>query len=314
MVQDLAKAIITQALALGAQDIYILPNIDGYYLWARVGSERKALDVDGCHRVANLISHFKYVAGMSVGEKRRCQLGACDYQLDKQKAVSLRLTTVGDYRGQESLVIRLLHDGQKELNYWFDDFSSLKEVIRGARGLYLFSGPVGSGKATLMHQLISETFQELQVISIEDPVEIKDERILQLQVNDSIGMTYDNLIKLSLRHRPDLLIIGEIRDQETARAAIRASMTGAIVFSTVHAKSIPGVYGRLLELGISQAELENSLNLIAYQRFISGGALIDYSQRDFEKHSPRKWNQKIDQLFNSGHLTEQEARIEKIIA
>ena len=89
--------------------------------------------------------------------------------------------------------------------------------------------------------------------------------MLQLQLNSDIGMTYDELIKLSLRHRPDILIIGEIRDSETARAVVRASLTGAIVFSTIHAKSIPGVYERLLELGVSKQELENSLRAIVYQ-------------------------------------------------
>ncbi len=92
-------------------------------------------------------------------------------------------------------------------------------------------------------------------MSIEDPVEIKQEAMLQLQLNETIGMTYDSLIKLSLRHRPDLLIIGEIRDRETARAVVRASLTGATVFSTIHAKSVRGVYERLLELGVSEDEL-----------------------------------------------------------
>ena len=100
-----------------------------------------------------------------------------------------------------------------------------------------------------------ERFADQQVMSIEDPVEIKQDNMLQLQLNDQIGMTYDNLIKLSLRHRPDLLI-GEIRDKETARAVVRASLTGVTVFSTIHAKSVRGVYERLLELGVSEEELK----------------------------------------------------------
>ena len=98
------------------------------------------------------------------------------------------------------------------------------------RGLYLFAGPVGSGKTTLMHELAKSLFKGQQVMSIEDPVEIKQDDMLQLQLNEAIGLTYENLIKLSLRHRPDLLIIGEIRDSETARAVVRASLTGATVF------------------------------------------------------------------------------------
>ena len=258
MVQALAKSILKEAEQVQAQDIYILPRADQYELFLRIGDERRLVDVYRGDRMAHLISHFKFVAGMTVGEKRRCQVGSCDYDLDEDTRLSLRLSSVGDYRGQESLVIRLLHHQKKELRYWFDGLTKVASQI-GGRGLYLFAGPVGSGKTTLMHQLIADHYQEAQVISIEDPVEIKNQQALQLQVNDDIGMTYDNLIKLSLRHRPDILVIGEIRDSQTARAVIRASLTGAMVFSTVHAKSISGVYARLLELGVTRAELDLSL-------------------------------------------------------
>lgn len=136
--------------------------------------------------------------------------------------------------------------------------------------------------------------------------------MLQLQLNSDIGMTYDELIKLSLRHRPDILIIGEIRDSETAHAVVRASLTGAIVFSTIHAKSIPGVYERLLELGVSKQELENSLRAIVYQRLIGGGGVIDFVKENFESHRPECWNAKIESLVKDGHITAEQAKIEKI--
>lgn len=163
-----------------------------------------------------------------------------------------------------------------------------------------------------MYQLVREKFPNKQVITIEDPVEIKQEQMLQLQLNSDIGMTYDELIKLSLRHRPDILIIGEIRDSETARAVIRASLTGAVVFSTIHAKSIPGVYARLLELGVSKQELENSLRAIVYQRLIGGGGVIDFAKENFESHRPECWNTKIESLVKDGHITAEQAKIEKI--
>ena len=148
-----------------------------------------------------------------------------------------------------------------------------------------------------MYQLVREKFPDKQVITIEDPVEIKQEQMLQLQLNSDIGMTYDELIKLSLRHRPDILIIGEIRDSETARAVVRASLTGAIVFSTIHAKSIPGVYERLLELGVSKQELENSLRAIVYQRLIGGGGVIDFVKENFESHHQNAGMQKLKVLL-----------------
>lgn len=310
MVQNIAKNIIEQAVRLGAQDIYILPREKVYEVFMRLGDERRMLGRCNQDDMASVISHFKFVSGMNVGEKRRSQLGSCDYELGEER-VSLRLSSVGDYRGLESLVIRILFSGKTELNYWFNSLEAIKSKMSG-RGLYLFSGPVGSGKTTLMHQLVAEKFPNQQIISIEDPVEIKEPSMLQLQLNDSIGMTYDNLIKLSLRHRPDVLIIGEIRDSETARAVIRASLTGTIVFSTIHAKSIPGVYARLLELGVSEQELLNSLRGVAYQRLVGRGGVIDYAEDNFENHEPEKWNEQMDMLVAKGHISREQGEIEKI--
>jgi competence protein ComGA len=313
MVQELARKIIGQAVEVNAQDIYMIPRADSYELYMRIGDERRFIDDFESQQMVALISHFKFVAGMNVGEKRRSQLGSCDYVFADGEEISLRLSSVGDYRGKESLVVRLLYSGRHDLNYWFNGMRNLLEVI-GGRGLYLFSGPVGSGKTTLMHQLVAEKFPDKQIISIEDPVEIKQDSMLQLQLNESIGMTYDNLIKLSLRHRPDILIIGEIRDSETARAVLRASLTGTMVFSTIHAKSIAGVYARLLELGVSHQELVNSLRLIAYQRLIGGGGVIDFADSDFQNHQPDKWNEQIESLARDGHITAAQAKIEKIAA
>ncbi|MGT2833274.1 competence type IV pilus ATPase ComGA [Streptococcus halotolerans] len=311
MVQDLAKEMIAQAVECEAQDIYIIPRKDDYDVLMRIGDERRFIGTYGYDRMASLISHFKFVAGMTVGEKRRSQLGSCDYDFGNDELVSLRLSTVGDYRGHESLVIRLLYDGRRHLNYWFNGMQEMMATI-DSRGLYLFSGPTGSGKTTLMYQLLQEKFSDKQIISIEDPVEIKDDRILQLQLNEDINMTYNSLIKLSLRHRPDVLVIGEIRDKETARAAIRASLTGTIVFATIHAKSISGVYHRLIELGVSEDEVKNSLAGICYQRLIGGGGLIDVAKDNFKDHVSSQWNQQLVELFKSGHLSEEQIQIESI--
>ena len=310
MVQEIAQKIIATAKKKGAQDIYFIPKEATYELHMRIGDERCLVDSYEFDVLAAVISHFKFVAGMNVGEKRRSQLGSCDYQYD-EKVSSLRLSTVGDYRGHESLVIRLLHDEEQDLHFWFQDIGELGKQYR-QRGLYLFAGPVGSGKTTLMHELAKSLFKGQQVMSIEDPVEIKQEEMLQLQLNEAIGLTYENLIKLSLRHRPDLLIIGEIRDSETARAVVRASLTGATVFSTIHAKSIRGVYERLLELGVTEEELAVVLQGVCYQRLIGGGGILDFANQDYQEHQPTSWNAQIDQLLKDGHITSLQAETEKI--
>ena len=310
MVQEIAQKIIATAKKKGAQDIYFIPKEATYELHMRIGDERCLVDSYEFDVLAAVISHFKFVAGMNVGEKRRSQLGSCDYQYD-EKVSSLRLSTVGDYRGHESLVIRLLHDEEQDLHFWCQDIGELGKQYR-QRGLYLFAGPVGSGKTTLMHELAKSLFKGQQVMSIEDPVEIKQEEMLQLQLNEAIGLTYENLIKLSLRHRPDLLIIGEIRDSETARAVVRASLTGATVFSTIHAKSIRGVYERLLELGVTEEELAVVLQGVCYQRLIGGGGIVDFANQDYQEHQPTSWNAQIDQLLKDGHITSLQAETEKI--
>ena len=310
MVQEIAQKIITTAKENGAQDIYFIPKEKSYELHMRVGDERHLVDSYDFEVLAAVISHFKFVAGMNVGEKRRSQLGSCDYQYE-EKLSSLRLSTVGDYRGHESLVIRLLHDEEQDLHFWFQDVNELGKQYR-QRGLYLFAGPVGSGKTTLMHEFAKSLFKGQQVMSIEDPVEIKQEGMLQLQLNEAIGLTYENLIKLSLRHRPDLLIIGEIRDSETARAVVRASLTGATVFSTIHAKSVRGVYERLLELGVTEEELAVVLQGVCYQRLIGGGGIVDFANQDYQDHQPTSWNEQIDQLLKDGHITSLQAETEKI--
>ena len=311
MVQEIAQAIIRRAHQEEAQDIYFVPRAREYQLYLRIGDERRFVQSYEREQMAAVISHFKFVAGMNVGERRRSQLGSCDYALG-DIVLSLRLSTVGDYRGDESLVIRLLHNQERELRFWFDQLQELEEKVSG-RGLYLFSGPVGSGKTTLMHALAKGKFAGQQVMSIEDPVEIKQEEVLQLQLNEAIGMTYDSLIKLSLRHRPDLLMIGEIRDQETARAVVRASLTGVTVFSTIHAKSIPGVYERLLELGVSEEELKIVLQGVCYQRLIKGGGVTDFVTKDYQQHYSKKWNQQIDALYEAGYIQLDQAQAEKII-
>ena len=310
MVQEIAQSIIRMASSAVAQDIYFVPRSSDYQLFLRVGDERRFIETYSQEQMVAVVSHFKFMAGMNVGERRRSQLGSCDYSLG-DKILSLRLSTVGDYRGYESLVIRLLHDEETELKFWFTHFPEFREKFKD-RGLYLFSGPVGSGKTTLMHQLAQLKFKGQQVMSIEDPVEIKQEDMLQLQLNETIGLTYESLIKLSLRHRPDLLIIGEIRDSETARAVVRASLTGATVFSTIHAKSIPGVYERLLELGVSEEELKIVLQGICYQRLIGGGGVIDFASNNYQEHEPTIWNQQIDQLLAAGHINPEQAEAEKI--
>lgn len=306
MIQKIAVHILTEAVKFGAHDVYFLPYRGKYQCFFRSNLTKVKQEILEFDQAIALMTHFKFVAGMNVGENRRVQLGACWYEIDGKKQ-RLRLSTVGDFLGRESLVIRMLKSDETALKFW----SNLTEIVP-KRGLYLFSGPVGSGKTSLMYDLATRYFENEQVITIEDPVELVNDDFAQLQVNEAIGNDYESLIKLSLRHHPDLLIVGEIRDEKTAKAVLRASLVGYTVFSTIHAKSISGAYARFLDLGVKKEELNQALQGIFYQRLLSGKGLVDFTEKNFEKHSPEKWNGWLGKLAADGYLTARQAQTEKI--
>ncbi|MFV0560009.1 MAG: competence type IV pilus ATPase ComGA [Enterococcus sp.] len=261
----LSDEIIFTAIEQKIEDIYFLPSEEGFLLLYRKGAQRELQRVLTDKQGQQLIARFKYLGQMDVAEKRKAQLGAITYNYLENALIRLRLSTVGDYRKRESLVIRILHHlNDRNMHYFFPEELPLLELQTQQRGLFLFSGPVGSGKTTLMYHLAKNTTK--QVITIEDPVEIEEPEFLQLQVNTQIGQDYNQLIKLSLRHRPDLLIIGEIRDEKTAQAVIRAALTGHRVFATIHARSLDGTAARFNELVSMKRELATCLRGVVYQQ------------------------------------------------
>lgn len=307
-IKQLSKKIIEWGASLAIQDIYLLPVKEQVQIFSRKGGQRLLFKTLGKQEGEKLILHFKFIGGMDIGEKRKAQVGAVTYRTNQQQ-YRLRLSTVGDYRQRESLVIRLLHHfGRTPENYFFPNQLGHIKKNTHKRGLHLFCGPVGSGKTTLMYKLARESDVFQQVITIEDPVEIEETTFLQLQTNTKIQLTYDVLIKACLRHRPDVLIIGEIRDGLTASAAIRAALTGHTVFATLHARSIPGVYERLAELGVSSSESTTCITSIIYQRLLPfytekdtevNGLLLDYT---FSKTMGSHWIQSLRKVWAYGFI------------
>ena len=267
--QQTVIEILENAIHRRSSDIYFLPHRDGYLINFNVDG------LDVCYQklkpavALECINYLKFQAHMNISEHRRPQLGAWRYST-KQRAVDCRLSSVGDFQGRESLVIRLIYAIAQLTNQRYfipEQWQIIKTACR-RRGLVIFSGPTGSGKTTSMYKL-AEQFGDQQILSIEDPIEIFYPDILQLQVNEKAGMAYQDLIKVALRHHPNILIIGEIRDQETAKIAIQAALSGHLVLSTVHAANCFGVVSRLCNLGISLTDLEQTLQLVNYQRLIA---------------------------------------------
>lgn len=273
VIESFAKYIIQSAKEYGTSDIHVLPEKEYYGIYFRLGGRMERQHTVSEEEGTRLISHFKYLASMDVGERRKPQSGSLVYELEEDEQ-DLRLSTISNYQNQESLVIRLL-EIQEEISlekstFLPDELRWMKRLIDYKSGLVLFSGPVNSGKTTTMYQLVRNRMHHtrMQVITIEDPVEIEEERFLQIQVNERAGNTYEESLKASLRHHPDILIVGEIRDEETAKMVIRGALTGHLIIASVHAKNAEGVLARLNELGISFEMLRQTIIAIVFQKLL----------------------------------------------
>ena len=271
-VEAYAKKILALAHHYRTSDIHLMPEAGHYQIYYRLSGKMVQQFSLSVKEGESLISYLKFLANMDVGERRRPQSGSCSLKLPD--VTDLRLSTIANYRGQESLVIRLLasqEEGQSRADCFFDhERQVLEDLVKYKSGLILFAGPVDSGKTTTMYRLVKKrsASRKQQVISIEDPVEIEEADFLQVQVNEAGGVTYEALIKSSLRHHPDVLLVGEIRDEETARMVIRGALTGHLIIASVHAKDAAGVVDRLQELGISPEVLGQTLIGLAFQKLL----------------------------------------------
>jgi Type II/IV secretion system protein. len=271
-IEKRAEFLISDALSLKATDIHISPKGGSASIHYRISGklvQRFSLPPTEAEK---LISHLKFQAGMDIGEKRRPQNGS-SVQKVIGRIIDLRLSTLPSLEW-ESLVIRLLprHEqgSLQRLTLFPKSRDVLLSIIRKPYGLLILTGPTGSGKTTTLYTLLRESVQtdQRKVITLEDPIEKRDENLLQIQINERAGITYATGLKAILRHDPDIIVIGEIRDAETARIAIRASMTGHLVLSTMHTKNAKGALYRLLEFGISPLEMEESLLAVTAQRLV----------------------------------------------
>ncbi|AQW22184.1 hypothetical protein PL11_009730 [Lentilactobacillus curieae] len=290
---------ITKAIESKTSDIYFMWREDSYQVLFRGTKGLDGYLTLNMQNANQVINYCKYAAEMSISERRRPQAGRLSWH-EENKKLSLRISTVGDVHSHESLVIRLIYDWQttpaKFVNT--EEYEKVSRLCQ-MRGLIVFPGPTGSGKTTTIYQLASSFSKQQIVMAIEDPVEVYQNDFLQLQVNNDAGLSYMELIKVGLRHRPDVFIIGEIRDFETANAAVQAALSGHLVLTTVHAQSPTGVIQRLLNLGIESGYLEQALTGIVYQRLLntnSGsqkGIIVghSYEELNHENYDWSTWQQ-----------------------
>ncbi|MEJ6400432.1 competence type IV pilus ATPase ComGA [Nicoliella lavandulae] len=267
-IKTLIDQMILDAYRKQAADIYVVPVANKYQVQFHLNNQINPYQSVSRQCGSKIVNYFKYNGNMLISEHRRPQIGAMEWRRGSAHCY-LRFSTVGDFKSREAIVVRLIYPLAVQSNQFLnpDQYEQLKRrTIQ--RGLMVFAGPTGSGKTTTIYQLAREYSSSQMVMSIEDPVEVYEPSFLQLQVNSDADMSYQELLKVGLRNRPDIFIIGEIRDANTAQAAVQAALSGHLVLTTLHAKHPLGVVERLLNLGVGLDYLKQALNMVAYQRLL----------------------------------------------
>lgn len=250
-----------------ASDIHFIPFDQGAHIYYRVHNKRIFHKKISPHQYNLLITHYKFTSGMDIGEIQKPQNGTLTFTL-QEKTYSLRLSTL-PVQAMESLAIRILPQQEsRSLEHLFlfpHQYKLIKQWTTLTSGLFLMTGPTGSGKSTTLYALIRSLMKnrDKQLITVEDPIEQQLPGVLQVQLNPKAGITYSTGFKAILRHDPDVVMIGEIRDANTAAFAVNAALSGHVVFSTFHAGDAIGTITRLLEMGIEPSDLTETLKGVA---------------------------------------------------
>jgi type II secretory ATPase GspE/PulE/Tfp pilus assembly ATPase PilB-like protein len=264
--------ILRAAVAQGASDVHFEPKENGLLVRFRLdGTMREHSNVPLAQRDA-LLARAKIYGGMDITEKRLPQDGRAKIE-DGRRRFHLRLSTVPTVYG-ESLVIRLLDQTMPAqdfagLGLAGPQVAALRAALHGPAGLIYLTGPTGSGKTTTLHAALHGLdHRERAIHTLEDPVEYEFAAIRQTEIREKIGLTFASALRALLRQNPDILLVGETRDAETAQLAIRAALTGHLVLSTLHTNDALAAIPRLRDLGVESFLLAASLRLVAAQRLV----------------------------------------------
>ncbi|MGG3495100.1 competence type IV pilus ATPase ComGA [Peribacillus simplex] len=271
-IEKTAEKILTSAIRSSASDIHIFFRREGPLIQFRIDNKLVPQETISFFEAERLIAHLKFLAAMDIGEKRRPQSGAITINLANQ-VVGLRLSTLPTAY-LESLVIRLIPQQNilplEQLSLFPNTVQKLIALLKHSHGMLIFTGPTGSGKTTTLYSLLHHAHEMINrnIISLEDPIENVSEKVLQVQINEKAGITYSVGLKAVLRHDPDVIMVGEVRDAETAKIAVRAALTGHLILTTMHTRDAQGAISRLLEFGVSLLEIEQSLIGVTAQRLV----------------------------------------------
>ena len=268
----LIQSLFEDATQVGASDIHIEPKESSLQIRVRVDGVLQTQTQTEKRIGAALAQRIKLMAGLDISEKRLPQDGRFSVRL-KDQTIDVRLSTMPTTYG-ESVVMRLLiqKGGVRRLDSIGMPPAMLKrfkELLGRASGLILVTGPTGSGKTTALYAALAEIdTDELKVITVEDPVEYRLPGIIQVQVNDKIELTFARVLRATLRQDPDVILVGEMRDTETAEIGLRAAITGHLVLSTLHTRDAISTPFRLLDMGVPAFMVSTSLQAVVAQRLV----------------------------------------------
>jgi type IV pilus assembly protein PilB len=271
-VKKLVNLVLLQAIRDKASDIHFEPFEDEFKMRYRIDGVLFEMVPPPKYVAMAIASRLKVMANLDIAERRMPQDGRVELLIEK-RPVDLRVSVLPTLFG-ESVVLRVLDRAQVNLDLELlglreDDLGTVRQLIRKPHGIVVVTGPTGSGKTTTLYSALRElNSPEVKILTTEDPVEYDIDGMVQCQVRPEIGLTFARFLRSFLRQDPDIILVGEIRDLETAQIAIQASLTGHLVFSTLHTNDAPSSIARLLDLGMEPFLLTATLEAIVAQRLV----------------------------------------------
>jgi type IV pilus assembly protein PilB len=269
----LVNLIISQALKSRASDIHIEGGKKEVIARFRVDGLLKKVNAFPKKVQASVIARIKVMSGLDIAERIKPQDGRFSIRTATGTEIDFRVSTYSTVTG-ESAVIRILDQSKSDvhitqLGFTSEELASIRRILGTPSGMILVSGPTGSGKTTTLYAMLNEINSvERKIISIEDPVEYRVPLVNQIAINTRRGMTFPIVLRSALRQDPDVILVGEIRDPETAAISVQAALTGHLLFSTVHTTSPAEVFGRLVDLGVERYYVSDVMRLVIGQRLI----------------------------------------------
>ncbi len=278
---EIVRQILSLAIERGCSDIHLETLSDSLHVRFRVDGVLQELASDALQQTCNenarrVISRVKILAKLDIAERRRPQDGSFRVRVDRgaeQINVDLRVSVVPSYYG-ESVVLRILDRSRAprsidQLGFSAEVTEKLHQMLKRTTGILLITGPTGSGKSTTLYASLMTLFRpEIRILTAEDPIEYVYEQFSQSEVNERIGNTFANYLRAFLRHDPEVIMVGEIRDEDTAQMAFRAAQTGHLLLSTLHTNSAIGAVGRLLDLSVDPNLVGSSMIGVLSQRLV----------------------------------------------